>query len=126
MPPYTATILCVDDEDNQLMVRKLLLESAGYRVFTAKSGVKALEIFDANASIDMAIVDYWMAEMNGVALAEQLKQRKPSLRVVILSAFGELPGESLGIAELWLRKGLPPAELLKAIAILLPNVSSQA
>lgn len=126
MPPYTSTILCVDDEDNQLMVRKLLLESAGYRVFTAKSGTRALEIFEANLSIEMAIVDYWMAEMNGVTLAEQLKQRKPSLRVVILSAFGELPGETLGIAELWLAKGLPPEELLKAIATLLRNVRTPA
>ena len=37
-------ILCVDDEENQLAVRKLVLESKGYAVLTAASGQQALAL----------------------------------------------------------------------------------
>ena len=37
-------ILCVDDEENQLAVRKLVLEREGYSVLTASSGQQALDL----------------------------------------------------------------------------------
>lgn len=39
------TILCVDDEKRGLVVRKMVLESAGYIVLTADTVLKALEVF---------------------------------------------------------------------------------
>src|SRR6516165_2982573 len=87
-----ATILCVDDEQNQLLLRKLMLEKAGYRVLTADSPSQALEIFGSQL-IDLVIVDYYMPGMTGLALARvMLQQRK--LPVMVLSAYPELPGES--------------------------------
>jgi DNA-binding response OmpR family regulator len=113
-----ATILCVDDETNQLVLRKLLLENAGYRVLTADSFRSALEIFTANA-IDLAVVDYWMTGGNGVQLAGELKRYREGLPIVILSAYSELPGETIGIADAWITKGGASQILLAKIEELL-------
>jgi CheY-like chemotaxis protein len=44
------TILCIDDEQLELSLRKMVLEDAGYAVFTATNASKALEVFRSNAS----------------------------------------------------------------------------
>jgi DNA-binding response OmpR family regulator len=113
-----ATILCVDDEANQLVLRKLLLENAGYRVLTADSFRSALAAFQSQA-IDLAVVDYWMTGGNGVQLASELKRHKESLPIVILSAYSELPGETIGIADAWITKGGASQTLLAKIEELL-------
>lgn len=47
-------ILCVDDEENPLVLRKFLLQKAGYEVITAKSGLEALKIASSEA-IDLVL-----------------------------------------------------------------------
>jgi CheY-like chemotaxis protein len=111
------TILCVDDEESQLVLRKSMLERAGYRVLTANSPTKAIELFRAEA-IDLIIIDYFMPGMNGLALAQQLLRQK-KVPVVMLSAYTELPGESIGVANTWITKGNASAKLLTAVAELL-------
>lgn len=113
------TILCVDDEQNQLLLRKLMLERAGFRVLTAESPSKALEIFGSNP-IDLVIVDYYMPGMKGLNLARLLLQQR-TIPVIVLSAYPELPGESIGVANIWMTKGTSPEELLTRIADLLSN-----
>jgi two-component system, NtrC family, response regulator GlrR len=113
-----ATILCVDDEANQLVLRKLLLENAGYRVLTADSFRAALAIFLSH-TVDLAVVDYWMTGGNGVQLAGELKRRQEGLPIVILSAYSELPGETIGIADAWITKGGASQTLLAKIEELL-------
>jgi len=117
MQKTLGTILCVDDEENQLVLRKLMLERAGYRVLTAESPMEAIALFGAD-SVDLLIVDYYMPGMNGLALAREILQQK-KLPVVILSAYAELPGESIGAADTWIMKGTASEELLKRIAELL-------
>ncbi len=118
MTVNAATILCVDDEANQLVLRKRLLENAGYRVLTADSFRSALVTFEANA-IDLAVVDYWMRGGNGVQLASELKRHQEDLPIVILSAYSELPGETIGIADAWITKGGASQTLLAKIRELL-------
>jgi CheY-like chemotaxis protein len=112
------TILCVDDEENQLLLRKLLLERAGYRVVAAGCSRDGLAAFEATP-IHIAVLDYWMSGGNGLQLARELKRRKDSLPVVILSAYSELPGETIGIADAWIPKGAASEALLNKIAELL-------
>jgi DNA-binding response OmpR family regulator len=112
-----ATIVCVDDEENQLMLRKLMLERAGYHVLTATMPAQAIDLFRDNA-IDLVIVDYYMPGMNGLTLARELRQQK-KVPIVVLSAYAELEGESIGIADMWIMKGTAAAELLAKIAELL-------
>ena len=124
MEKTRATILCIDDEENQLVLRKLMLERAGYRVLTAESPAEALALFGSD-TVDLVIVDYYMPGMNGLALAREILRQK-KLPVVVLSAYAELPGESIGTADTWIMKGTASEELLRRIAELLSRSSSLA
>jgi CheY-like chemotaxis protein len=46
-----------------------------------------------------------MSGMNGMAVAKELKRLNPATPIMILSAYGTLLDETLGVADLWLRKG---------------------
>src|SRR5919197_374389 len=86
------TVLCIDDEEPGLKVRKILLESAGHRVLTARSGGEGIRVFQAEP-VDAVILDYWMSGMNGVAVARELKRLRPSTPIIILSAYGTILDE---------------------------------
>ena len=119
MPSKPFTILCIDDEEPGLKVRRILLETAGHRVLTALSGREGIEIFQSE-NVDAVILDYWMAGMNGVATAREIKRLKRSVPIIILSAYGTLLDETLGVADVWIRKGEEdPQYLLGALEALL-------
>jgi CheY-like chemotaxis protein len=124
METRPATVLCVDDEQTALQLRRTLLESAGYRVLAAKSGAQAVKMF-ASEPIDAAVLDYWMADMNGLNVAREIRKLNPKLPIIILSAYGELLDESLGLADVWIRKGEEdPQYLLSRLEQLLGTKSS--
>lgn len=104
MESKTSTILCIDDEQTALQLRQTLLESAGYRVLGAKSGSVGIKAFKSE-QIDAVVLDYWMADMNGLQVAREIRKLDPTIPIIILSAYGELLDESLGLADLWIRKG---------------------
>lgn len=114
-----AAILCIDDEEPALLLRQRVLEKAGYRVFTALTGKEGIEIFRFQP-IDAAIVDYWMADMDGLDVAAELKKISPKTPVIMLSGYSSILDEGLGRVDLWLRKGEgDPHQLLLAVAQLL-------
>ncbi len=110
-------ILCIDDEPDAIRVRKLLLESEGYRVFGAGTGEEGLRLFQMH-KIDAVVLDYWMSGMNGLAVAREIKKLSPTMPIIMLSGFSELPGEAVGIAERWILKGRSAQDLLEALAAL--------
>ncbi|SRR6266478_3337362 len=119
MNTKTATILCIDDEQTALQLRQTLLESAGYKVLASKSGAQGIRAFKAEP-VHAVVLDYWMADMNGLQVAREIRKLNSSVPIVILSAYGELLDESLGIADVWIRKGEEdPQYLLNRLAQLL-------
>ena len=111
-------VLCVDDETIGLAVRKQVLEARGYHVFTAENGPKALEIFSSKP-LDLVILDYKMPEMNGDIVADKMKRLKPSVPILMLSAYVDLPRETLELVDMYLTKGEGPLAMLRAVAELL-------
>lgn len=87
-------ILCIDDEPTGLRVRKMLLQTLGYEVLTALNGSEGLELFDANP-VQAVVVDYSMPGMNGGEVAAEMKRRKPSVKILMLSAYVDLPEEAM-------------------------------
>ena len=83
-------VLCVDDETIPLTLRKLVLERADFRVLTASSGEKALEILDSN-EVHAVVCDQLMPQMTGTALAAMVKARWPKLPFLLLSGVNEIP-----------------------------------
>lgn len=114
-----ASILCIDDEEPALLLRRRVLERAGYRVFWALSGKEGIEQFRYQPT-DVVIVDYWMAGMNGLEVAKQIKAMNARTPVIMLSGFTTILDEGLGKVDLWLRKGdSNPEQLLMAVVHML-------
>ena len=119
------TVLCIDDEEPGLLVRKVLLETAGYRVLTAGSGEEGIRVFEEH-SPDAVVLDYWMSGVNGVATAKRLTAISPNVPIIMLSAYGTLLDETIGLAEVWIRKGEEdPAFLLSKLEELIAARESQ-
>src|SRR5271166_3474288 len=78
-------ILSVDDEPGILFTRQRLLENAGYEVLSAADGEQALHFFTANP-IDLVLLDYLMPHMDGGVVAQEMKNRKPLVPVIVVSA----------------------------------------
>jgi CheY-like chemotaxis protein len=116
--PRSKTILCVEDEQLQLKLRRLLFESVGYTVFEALSGAAALEVFRSH-NVDAVVMDYSIAGTDGVSLATQLKAFRPGTPIIVLS--GSPPESSLeGVVDCWYRKfDIEPEELLAKVHSLL-------
>lgn len=83
------TILVVEDEPLLLELTKHFLESHGYKVIQAASGVDALQIWEGNKEkIDLLFTDIVMpGGINGRQLAEKLLAEKQNLKVVYTSGY---------------------------------------
>jgi len=97
------TVLCADDEINELTARKMVLESAGFNVLTARNGKDALETF-RSAPVDAVVLDYFMPGMTGLSVAREMKHLRPEIPLIVLSGFAALPGETIGVVDSWLQK----------------------
>lgn len=113
-------VLCVDDEALGLSVRKLVLESQGYRVFTAENGPDGLKIFSGE-ELNLVVLDYKMPGMSGDAIARAMRRLKPSVPILLLSAYVDLPRETLALVDRYITKGEGPLVLLHAVADLLTD-----
>ncbi len=116
-PARPPLILCIDDADIALRVRTLLLGSEGYSVLTAKSGEDGLEVFKQNP-IDLVIADHFLSAKTGTEIAREMKNLKPRVPILIISAAIEKP-DGLEFADGFLAKGEPPNVLFDTIAHLL-------
>jgi len=114
------SILCIDDEKSGVEVRKRLLESAGYRVTTARSGQEGVQQLRSEP-FDLVLLDYWMPSFNGVATARELRSIDPAVPIMILSGLSQLPDETIGVVDRWILKDEGPEYLLAAISSLLKS-----
>ncbi|HVV01984.1 MAG TPA: response regulator [Verrucomicrobiae bacterium] len=89
------TILLVEDEPMLRELVREVLSEYDYNVIEASSGAEALRVWDEQKQeIDLLLTDMVMPEgLNGRELADQLKKRKPDLKVIFSSGYS---AESLG------------------------------
>lgn len=111
-------ILCVDDELVGLQVRKILLERAGYRVLTAPDGPSGLAIFSAEP-VEAVVLDYSMPGMHGGEVAARMRQAKPQVPILLLSAYVDLSVEVTSVVDLYMTKGEGAPVLLEKLGSLL-------
>ncbi|MET0232416.1 MAG: ATP-binding protein [Rhodanobacteraceae bacterium] len=113
-----ATILLVDDDALIAASTRMLLEDLGHTVLDAMSAESAIDIIERNASIDLVITDYAMPEMTGLELATYVRNFRPTLPVLLVTGFADLPSASLpDIARL--SKPFKQAQLEEKLASLL-------
>jgi CheY-like chemotaxis protein len=117
------TILCIDDEALGLQIRKAVLERAGYQVLTAIDGVTGLTLFRGN-TVDGVVLDYYMPEMDGGVVAETMRRERPSIPIMLLSAYINLPADVVKLVDVTLLKGEGPQELLEKLRLMLEAAAS--
>jgi len=115
--PQRPLLLCIDDDQVALRVRKLLLNSAGYEVLSASSGEAGLDMLAENA-VDLVIADHFLDAKSGTEIAREMKELKPDVPVLIFSAAAEKL-DGLEFADGFVPKGEAPDELLGVVARLL-------
>jgi CheY-like chemotaxis protein len=103
----------VDDEPAALQVRRMVLESQGFRVSTAATAGEALEIA-GRERFDLVLTDYYLDGATGGELARALKDSHPLLMVAIYSGADGLP-EDAGYADAVVPKGEGVETLIAAV-----------
>ena len=83
------TILFVDDEESLLNITSEYFQQRGFRVITAANGIEALTILK-NENVDCCFTDINMPEMDGLQLAEHLRNIDNTIPVVVMTGFPSL------------------------------------
>jgi two-component system, OmpR family, alkaline phosphatase synthesis response regulator PhoP len=116
-------ILLVDDELDILEFMSYNIEKAGYDVYTATDGKKAIKIAD-EVNPHLIILDVMMPEMDGIETCEELRRSKQheNTMIVFLTArsedYSQIAGFTAG-ADDYIAKPVRPRVLLSRIAALL-------
>jgi CheY-like chemotaxis protein len=116
-----ARVLCVDDEVLGLEIRRVVFERAGYTVLTASDGHAAIQLFREN-EVDAVVLDYAMPGMDGSQVARALRQIRPDVPILLLSAYLSLPEEVNQWIDLLVNKGDGAPTLLRKVEELLAGI----
>ncbi len=122
--------LVAEDEDNNYLYIKSLLNKHGINVIRAKNGKEAVEICKDNSSIKAILMDIKMPEMNGYEAARTIKLSNPELLIIAQSAFSlgeESHGDNYTLFDNYIPKPFNREQLLSVLNHhnLMPNHTSK-
>jgi len=109
--PYT--ILLVEDDDNVRASTEAILRDAGFRMLVAKDGHEALGLLENN-KVHVLFSDIVMPGISGVELAEQVRQRYPAVKIMLITGHYARAAEAVKLGKLMykpLRRSLMIEEL---------------
>jgi PAS domain S-box-containing protein len=125
VPAGAETVLVVEDDTPMRELAHLVLEQQGYTVLEAMDGPGALDLAaDQSGPIHVLITDVIMPHMNGPALARQLTEFCPGLRVVYMSGYPDEEIEQYGVLEAdaaFLHKPFTPMDLARKVRAVLDH-----
>jgi PAS domain S-box-containing protein len=82
------TLLVVEDETHLLELVRLTAEKRGFRVFAAKDGVEAIEVYQKHwKEIDTVLLDWGLPRLGGSAVFRKLKEMNPRVKVIGVSGY---------------------------------------
>ncbi|MCG3184150.1 MAG: Sensor histidine kinase RcsC [Planctomycetes bacterium] len=115
----TETVLILEDEPGVRRLAVQVLESAGYTVLAAENAERALELFKANlGKVQLLLSDVVLPGTGGPALAKQLQELKPGLKVLFMSGYTDNAIVHHGVLDAgvnFIEKPLRPDALLKKV-----------
>jgi len=114
-------VLVVEDDARVRRIAVARLETAGYTVHQAGGGVEALEVLGNNPEIVLLFTDVAMPGMSGDQLAQEVRKRRPDIKVLFTSGFAEPEVALRQFAEhsAWLKKPYTARELAAQMRALL-------
>jgi CheY-like chemotaxis protein len=99
----SSTVLCIDDLPQVLELRKAALESRGYSVKVATSGYTAIKILE-ELPVIAVLLEYKQEGMDAEAIAYLIRQRFPTLPIILLSAFCDMPERIMWLVDEYVMK----------------------
>jgi len=107
-------LLIVDDRQQMLHYRKAALERLGYRVQTASTSMGAIKALQAN-QVTAVLLEYKLEGMDAEAVAFHIKQSFPQQKIVLLSAYSEVPERLLWLVDEYVMRSATLETLAVAI-----------
>jgi len=120
---HSGTVLLVDDEPLVRASTAHMLSELGYRVVEAVSADEALVLLDG-ADFDLLVTDHLMPGMSGADLTHEVRIRRPTLPVLIISGYAEEDGIAPELPRL--TKPFRQLELAAKIAALIATAPLDA
>ena len=121
-------ILIVEDEPAMVQGLRDNFEYEGYEVISAADGVDGLNRAMADQP-DLVVLDVMMPKMSGLDVCKQLKARKPSMPIIMLTARGQEIDKVVGLelgADDYVTKPFSIRELMARVKAVLRRASPQA
>ncbi len=109
-----STVLCIHRDPAQLS----LLKENGYDLVSATNGPDGLRLFMLQ-SPDAVVIEYQLGLLDGAAIADEIKQFRPKVPIVMLADHVDLPGGVLKSVDALLAKSDGPHFLLATVHFLL-------
>jgi len=110
------TVLVVDDNPVQAATRQSILTYSGNNVVVATSASHALALLEdpeLSRNISLIITDHLMPLLNGPQFIARLRQRFPTMPVLVLSGLPDAEIEYAGMNVLYRQKPIAPEELIQ-------------
>jgi two-component system response regulator FixJ len=129
LPPRKSMVYVVDDDYDVRTSLRFLLETEGFDVRTFRSGVALLGSSTRNRA-DCLVVDYKMAELDGLELALRLRRLHVSTPIILITGYPDenisAKASSAGVRQVLLKPNLE-GDLVDCVrnAIDMPNAASQ-
>jgi len=108
------TLLCIHRDPSQLS----WLQENGYDLATATNGSEGLRLF-MSRPVDAVVLEYHLGLLNGAAIADEIKQVRPQVPVVMLADHVELPANALKSVDALVVKSDGPHFLLATVHFVL-------
>src|SRR6201996_2648297 len=116
-----AKILVVEDEPNMVVGLRDNFEFEGYEVITASDGIEGLERA-LEESPDLVVLDVMMPRMSGLEVCKQLRAKRASIPIIMLTARGQEVDKVVGLelgADDYVTKPFSIRELLARVKAIL-------
>jgi len=120
-----AKILVVEDEPNMVAGLRDNFEFEGYTVITARDGVEGLQRA-LEESPDLVVLDVMMPRMSGLEVCKQLRAKRGSIPIIMLTARGQEVDKVVGLelgADDYVTKPFSIRELLARVKAVLRRTS---
>src|SRR5208282_2044303 len=114
------TVLCIHRDPDQLN----LLKENGYELATATNGSDGLRLF-MSRPVDAVVLEYQLGLLEGAAIADEIKQVRPEIPIVMLADDMELPASALQSVDALVVKSDGPHFLLATVYFILNEKPAQ-
>jgi DNA-binding NtrC family response regulator len=87
---FNYSVLVVDDDADVLLVAIMMLEDAGFAVYSAGNALDAMSLLDEHDEIGLIFTDIVMPGIDGFMLADMVKQHRPEINVLYATGYGDI------------------------------------